>query len=422
MSRLVRRLLPKLVPKLVQGVRRSIPRTAMVWLLAGIVALAADAVAARPVVSDVQLATEAEGRVVRFIVDEPMDFRLFTLASPLRLVLDMPAIDWRPPQSQLERVARQSAAVRAVRRGNFRGETERIVFDLKNPMKIVQAALQPHGTKFALTIRWQDAASYQAQRFGDFREVPIPLPRPTRASPVEQPLIVLDPGHGGVDPGAVGRRGTHEKTVTLAMAKRLEKALLATGRFRVALTRRDDRFLPLRERTRIARRLGARLFVSLHADSALNPDARGLSVYSLSDKASDREAAALAKQENQADTLAGFSLADEQPDVVSILIDLAQRETKNRSVRFANQLVQTMVLRVPLLERPHRHAGFAVLKSPDIPAVLVELGFLSHPDEERLLLSDKHRSAIADGIVAAIANFFATDLQSALQSGGDASR
>ena len=219
----------------------------MVWLLAGIVALAADAVAARPVVSDVQLATEAEGRVVRFIVDEPMDFRLFTLASPLRLVLDMPATDWRPPQSQLERVARQSAAVRAVRRGNFRGETERIVFDLKNPMKIVQAALQPHGTKFALTIRWQDAASYQAQRFGDFREVPIPLPRPTRASPVEQPLIVLDPGHGGVDPGAVGRRGTHEKTVTLAMAKRLEKALLATGRFRVALTRRDDRFLPLRK-------------------------------------------------------------------------------------------------------------------------------------------------------------------------------
>ena len=217
----------------------------------------------------------------------------------------------------------------------------------------------------------------------------------------------------GVDPGTIGRRGTHEKTVTLAMAKRLEKALLATGRFRVALTRRDDRFLPLRERTRIARRQGASLFVSLHADSALHPEARGLSVYTLSDKASDREAAALAKQENQADTLAGFSLADEQPDVVSILIDLAQRETKNRSVRFANQLVQTMVLRVPLLERPHRQAGFAVLKSPDIPAVLVEVGFLSNADEERLLLSDNHRGAIADGIVAAIENFFATDLQAA---------
>jgi N-acetylmuramoyl-L-alanine amidase len=228
---------------LISNVRLLIGRAAIAWLLASVVLLSAGMAVARPLVSDVQLAAEADGRAVRFIVDEPMDFRLFTLASPLRLVLDMPAIDWRAPQAQLERVARQSAIVQAVRRGNFRGETERIVFDLKKPMKIVQATLQPHGTKFALTIRWQDAAQYQAQRFGDFREVPIPLQRPARALPVKKPLIALDPGHGGVDPGTIGRRGTHEKTVTLAMAKRLEKALLATGRFRVALTRRDDRFL-----------------------------------------------------------------------------------------------------------------------------------------------------------------------------------
>ena len=192
------------------------------------------------------------------------------------------------------------------------------------------------------------------------------------------------------------------------MAKRLEQALLATGRFRVGLTRRDDRFLALRERTRLARQLGGRLFISLHADSAPEPNAKGLSVYTLSDKASDREAAALARQENQVDTLGGVTLADERPEVVSILIDLAQRETKNRSVRFANQLVQTMILRVPLLERPHREAGFAVLKSPDIPAVLVELGFLSNPGEERLLQSDQYGDAIVDGIVAAIENYFGT--------------
>ena len=190
------------------------------------------------------------------------------------------------------------------------------------------------------------------------------------------------------------------------MAKRLATALKATGRYRVVLTRNDDRFLPLRERTRIARRHGANLFLSLHADSALRSEARGLSVYTLSDQASDEEAGALAKRENKADVLGGLNLTDEQPDVVSILIDLAQRETKNRSVRFANQLVQTMVLRVPLLDRPHRQAGFAVLKAPDIPAALIELGFLSHPEEERLLLSGKHRSAIIEGIVAATDNFF----------------
>ncbi len=363
---------------------------------------------ARPQISDVQLASGAGGNALRFVVDEPIDFRLFTLAAPLRLVLDLPAVDWRPPPAQLDRVARQSQIVRNVRHGEFGGGTQRIVFDLASPLQVVQAGLQPHGAKFALTVRWLPSRTYSDQRYGDFRAVPIPPPRPGQSKPVEKPLIVLDPGHGGVDPGATGRRGTQEKFVTLAMAKRLEQALLATGRFRVGLTRRDDRFLALRERTRLARQLGGRLFISLHADSAPEPNAKGLSVYTLSDKASDREAAALARQENQVDTLGGVTLADERPEVVSILIDLAQRETKNRSVRFANQLVQTMILRVPLLERPHREAGFAVLKSPDIPAVLVELGFLSNPGEERLLQSDQYGDAIVDGIVAAIENYFGT--------------
>ncbi len=359
-----------------------------------------------PQVVDVQLSAGERETTVRFIVDQPIDFRIFTLASPLRLVVDMPAVDWRSPPAQLTRVARQSGGVRDVRRGNFRTGTLRIVLDLEAPIAVDSAALVPHGRQYALTVRWRQIRNYKSQRFGDFQAVPLPPPRPAGGESRPAPLVVLDPGHGGVDPGASGRRGTQEKAVTLAMAKRLATALKATGRYRVVLTRNDDRFLPLRERTRIARRHGANLFLSLHADSALRSEARGLSVYTLSDQASDEEAGALAKRENKADVLGGLNLTDEQPDVVSILIDLAQRETKNRSVRFANQLVQTMVLRVPLLDRPHRQAGFAVLKAPDIPAALIELGFLSHPEEERLLLSGKHRSAIIEGIVAATDNFF----------------
>ena len=198
----------------------------------------------------------------------------------------------------------------------------------------------------------------------------------------------------------------------------MARALKGTGRYRVALTRADDRFLALRERMGFARRLDADLFLSIHADSAVNPKAQGLSVYTLSGKASDAEAAALARQENKADVIGGFDLTDEQADVVSILINLAQRETRNQSVRFANQLVQTMVLRVPVLERPHRQAGFAVLKALDVPAALIELGFLSHPEEERLLLSDGHRRAIVAGIVAAVDAFFANRVGSFAATGG----
>jgi N-acetylmuramoyl-L-alanine amidase len=382
----------------------------MACLVSGVLLGGVQHANARGQVSDVHLTSVTEGRAIRLVVDEPVDFRLFTLSAPLRLVLDLPAVDWRPPPAQLVRVARQGQIFEDVRHGEFSGGTQRIVFDLASPLKVVQAGLVPHGSKFALIIRWLPSDVYWPQRFGDFREVPIPRARPNPAKPIEKPLIVLDPGHGGVDPGAIGRRGTREKNVTLAMAKRLEKALLATDRFRVGMTRTDDQFLPLRQRTRIARQLGGSLFVSLHADSAPEANARGLSVYTLSDKASDREAEALAKQENQVDSLGGVSLANERPEVVSILIDLAQRETKNRSVRFANQLVQTLILRVALLERPHREAGFAVLKSPDIPAVLVELGFLSNPAEERLLQSDQYGNAIVDGIVAAIENYFGTDV------------
>lgn len=373
---------------------------------------------ARPQVVDIELVPGGDSGQVQFMMDGPAEFHAFTLSAPLRLVLDLQAVDWRVPTAQLERVADRSRLVRGVRRGNFRSGAMRIVFDLDRPISVTSAALHPRGSNTALVLAWQTAATFQSQQFGGLRKVPIPPPRPSRRQALPAPVIVLDPGHGGIDPGAIGRRRTLEKTLTLTVARQLQKALRATGRYKVHLTRNDDRFLALRERTRIARRHGADLFLSLHADSAPRSDARGLSVYTLSNESSDAEAAALAARENKADVIGGLDLSDEGADVVSILIDLAQRETRNQSMRLANQLVQAMVLRVPVLDRPHRQAGFAVLKAPDIPAALIELGFLSHPEEERLLLSADHRAAIIDGIVAAVDNFFAVRHQANAAAGG----
>ncbi len=386
-------------------------------VLAAVAAGPADSMA-RPQVVDIELLREGDSGQVQFMMDGPADFHVFTLASPLRLVLDLQAVDWRVPTAQLERVADRSRLVRGVRRGNFRSGAMRIVFDLDRPISVTNAALQPRGRNTALVLEWQAAPDFRSQDFGGLPKVPVPPPRPSRRQALPPPVIVLDPGHGGVDPGAIGRQRTLEKTLTLTVARQLRKSLQVTGRYKVFLTRNDDRFLPLRERTRIARRHGANLFLSLHADSALRGDARGLSVYTLSDKSSDEEAAALAVRENKADVIGGLDLSDEGADVVSILIDLAQRETRNQSMRLANQLVQAMVLRVPVLDRPHRQAGFAVLKAPDIPAVLIELGFLSHPEEERLLLSADHRAAIIDGIVAAVDNFFVVRHQANAAAGG----
>jgi N-acetylmuramoyl-L-alanine amidase len=225
-------------------------------------------------------------------------------------------------------------------------------------------------------------------------------------------MVVIDPGHGGVDPGAIGRSGTHEKDVTLAMAREVRRQLEQTGKFRVQLTRDEDIFIQLRERIAIARRQQADMFISIHADSMGNgnPTTRGASIYTLSENASDSEAAALAARENRADIIAGMDLTRENRDVTSILIDLAQRETMNHSVVLARQLVKEMGREVQLLpQNPHRFAGFAVLRSPDVPSVLIELGYLSNRDDEELLTRPQHRTKVAGGIVRAVEGYFAAN-------------
>jgi N-acetylmuramoyl-L-alanine amidase len=243
----------------------------------------------------------------------------------------------------------------------------------------------------------------------------VPTLRPGSAPAAVLPLIYIDPGHGGPDPGTIGTTGTYEKDVTLAMAKELQRQLLATGRYRVKMTRDSDKFVALRPRFEMARRDHADMFISLHADANPFFAARGATVYTLSETASDSEAEALAAKENKADLIDGVDLSQQNNTVTSILIDLAQRETKNRSAAFAELLVHDMGQVTLMLRNSHRFAGFAVLKAPDIPSVLIELGYLSDAQDEALLISPLHRTKLATAMLHAIDGYY-TEMASGTRS------
>ena len=233
---------------------------------------------------------------------------------------------------------------------------------------------------------------------------PSQRPKPLR-------VIAVDPGHGGVDPGAISPRGIYEKSITLASARELARQLEATGRYRAVLTGSRDVFVPLRERVARARRSHADLLMSIHADALPDRDLRGLSVYTLSDRASDRETAALAERENRDDFVAGLKLSRQPREIGAILLDLARRQTNNRSLALAGSVVGELGRAVPLLDKPHRSAGFVVLTAPDVPSALVELGCLSNRDEERLLPQPAYQQRLAKALLRAIDDYFAAILR-----------
>jgi len=236
----------------------------------------------------------------------------------------------------------------------------------------------------------------------------LSLPPVLGPAGTDRPLVVLDPGHGGRDPGAVAAAGDgREKDVTLAIARAVRDTLVASGRVRVALTRNDDSYLPLRDRYGIARQLHADLFISIHADAAPNPGASGATIYTLSEVASDAEAALLASRENQADQFAGIEPGRRDADVNRILIDLSQRESMGISAKFAALLYREASSSVPFRPVPHAFASFAVLKAPDIPSVLFECGYLTHAPDLAYLESEAGRTQIAAGMRRAIEAHFA---------------
>lgn len=232
-----------------------------------------------------------------------------------------------------------------------------------------------------------------------------PRRQPRRTDKI--PLVFLDPGHGGKDPGAIGVSGTYEKHVAFAAAQELRRQLLAAGRYRVALSRTGDEFIPLEERVAIAHSHGAALFVSMHADALHDHAVRGASVYTLAARASDAQSAALARHENAADRYGGARFKGISPEVASILASLVRQETRAGSARMARNVVDEFQRSVGLLQNPDRHAAFAVLKSADTPSVLVEMGFMSNPQDEAALRQSSHRAVVASALRRAIDDFFA---------------
>jgi N-acetylmuramoyl-L-alanine amidase len=306
----------------------------------------------------------------------------------------------------------------------------RITFELGQPAVIGDAQFGRGGRELTLELQAASEATFAAASqagssnyfpfsFGDRRrpkyKISVAVPPPAKPAPLPQvrggdrrPLVVIDAGHGGVDPGAISpHTGLREKDATLRIAKAIRDELVASGRVRVALTREDDRYLVLRERYGIARRLKADLFISVHCDSVGVESASGASVYTLSEVASDKEAARLAARENKADVIGGVDLGGAGADVRSILIDLAQRETMNQSAGFARLLGREAKPLIPVKPVFHRMASLMVLKAPDLPSVLFETGYISNPNDAEFLNSKEGRERIAQSVTKAVEVHFA---------------
>ncbi|MCK8784933.1 N-acetylmuramoyl-L-alanine amidase [Roseomonas sp. NAR14] len=349
-----------------------------------------------------RLSGAGEATRLRLALPPGQPWQLTALADPPRLVLDLPGMAWSGPATV------EGAGL--VRRARFDAARGRLLLELARPVAppLVRAAgrgraggalavelLPGRGAAFAALATPGRVLASSAPATPAVARV-APPERPGTGSPPggTLPLVVLDPGHGGRDPGAIGRSGTYEKRITLAAAQALARQLQATGRCRVALTRTRDVFVPLEDRTAFARARQATLFVSLHADSA-PAVARGASVYTLGDTASDGLAAALARRENRADQAGGMRLPSVPPEVARILASLVRQETRAGSERLARMAVGELGREVSLLPNSHRHANFVVLKAPDTPAMLVEMGFLSNPADEAALGQPAHRERIA---------------------------
>lgn len=373
----------------------------------------ADETAAR----DARLAGDAERTRLVIDLDRAAPFRAFTLANPYRVILDLSGVAFRftPEPDQMRR-----GLVSAWRFGTLAPGKARMVLEATGPVAIDRAfvleAQDGEPARLVVDLVPTDAASFERSRASAAERRLAPPPAPAAAAPGDtRPVIVLDPGHGGIDTGTTGRSAFAEKTIVLETALALRDKLEKTGAYRVVMTRTGDLFVPLGERVKIARANRAALFVSLHADALAAGDgqARGASVYTASETASDADAATLAEKENKADIIAGLDLSDESDDVAGILVDLARRETRNFSSLFARSLVGQLKGAVRTHRTPLRSAGFKVLSAHDVPSVLVELGYMSTPADLKLLTSDAWRDRVTDAIMLAISEFFEPQLAGA---------
>ena len=370
---------------------------------------------------------EADGSQITISFDDLVEgASAFSLVGPDRIAIDVQG-------GKAGHGGEADGMGKAVRQGQYDPNTARIVFDLDRPAVVTSGSFSDDGKRLNLRLQpvGQGQIASGRQSFlppASFRAEPpkksysvkmslgkprdsVRLPKIYGPNDPNRPLVVIDAGHGGHDPGAISPHGNaREKNVTLAIARAIRDRLVAGGRVRVALTRDSDEYLVLEERYGIARRLDADLFMSIHADAAGNEEASGATVYTLSEVASDREAAKLAARENKANLINGINLGGATRDVSSILIDLTQRETMNVSADFAKLLHRESSREMTFRKIPHRYASFVVLKAPDTPSVLFETGYLTNKDDVAFLNSSEGRSKVAAGVASAIESHFARKL------------
>ncbi|HWJ76255.1 MAG TPA: N-acetylmuramoyl-L-alanine amidase [Kaistia sp.] len=353
-----------------------------------------------------------DGSRTRFVMDltDTTTFAVFPLDEPDRVVIDLPGVGFALPEGAGHD---GKGLVTAFRFGQISAGKSRIVLDVNGPVAVDKSFVLPPADgqpaklvvdlvptsrqSFASAVRLYRDKEQQAAAAN---ALPVPPPSDGRLR------VVIDPGHGGIDSGAIGKSGTLEKNVVLAFAKIVAKKLEASGRYQVLMTRSDDSFISLGGRVAFARSHHADLFVSIHADSFWGDDVRGATIYTLSDRASDKMAAQIAESENKSDILAGVAVTEDTSEVSDILIDLARRETKNFAVVFARNMIKELKPNVRLFKHAHQQAGFMVLKAPDVPSALVELGYLSNQEDEKLLTSEAWCDKTADAMTRAVDNYF----------------
>lgn len=368
-----------------------------------------------PVATEVRVG--GDDSQTRFVLDlsRKIDVRAFTLADPYRVVVDTPQVTFQLPPKTGDR---GRGLIKAFRFGLVMAGGSRIVLDVAKPVRVDKAfvldAAAGQPARLVLDLVAVDRETFMRNLSMENRAArPSSALRnspPPQASSDPRPIVVIDPGHGGIDTGTKSAAGDDEKTIVLEYGLMLRDQIEKSGKYRVVMTRTDDTFVPLGDRVRFARERQGALFISIHADTLpkAEGDVQGATVYTLSERASDGEAARLADAENKADVIAGIDLTAEPDDVADILIDLAQRETKTFSLQFARGLVSELKNAIRLHKHPMKSAGFKVLKAPDVPSVLIELGYMSNRDDLKLLKSDAWRAKSVETVAKAVDTFFST--------------
>ena len=382
------------------------------------VALSVSAIAKDALATAVRISGDDQQTHFEVDLSKAVGFTVDVLPDPYRVIIDVAGLNFDLPPGVGQK---GQGLISSFRYGIVDEGRSRIVLDTKGAVLIESSQAQPaKGKKPAhlivnlLSASPENFSETFAKDHGLEPElstatIPKPPMKPELAqTPTDQrKVIVIDPGHGGIDPGALSPTKTLEKTVVLNYGNALRKELEKSGRYKVVMTRTDDSFVRLERRIEIARENKADLFIAIHADTVHGQQARGLTMYTVSDQASDAEAEALAQKENRADIIAGMDLATESKDVANILINLAQRESRNRALIFSKKAVSQLKGVTAFTGKPMRSAAFVVLKAPDVPSVLVELGYLSSKQDEALLTSSDWHTRVAKAMAKAIDSYFA---------------